>query len=136
MARFVRLLVAPTLMLLACANPEFQDPGSKTNNNTAKGPDLGSFIQPDTGDMAKPPVGGDMAKPPGDMALMSSPDLAMTPADMSMASTGGCGSITYDGICVGDLLKYCDAGTLRTIDCWNDYFASCEVISGVADCYF
>ena len=52
------------------------------------------------------------------------PDLGPTPdtglTDAKVADSGGstaCGGVSYEGCCDGKVLKYCDSGTLKTIDC-------------------
>jgi hypothetical protein len=135
-----RLLLAPALLFAACASPVAHELGKPGASN---GPEveLGVFVDPTSSvDLAKMPsvpdlaAAADLAKPsaPSDLAIPSH-DLSM-PHDMAM--TGGCGTITADGICMGDTLIYCDAGSLVTYDCWAQAFSGCEVIGGVADCYF
>jgi hypothetical protein len=130
-------LVPVALLLAACASPVT---GDTKEGTAATGPkvDLGGFVSNE--DLAQPPQVLDMAKT--DLAVMSSSDMAqpkdmaMTPADMAQPQNGNCGAITYNGICQGDVLKWCDNGTLQTVDCFWEYFASCEVHNGVADCYY
>lgn len=124
------------LFLAGCASP-VGGQSTKTDPSTSKGPpaDLGSFVNPPD-DLAQPPVAHDMAmtSSPPDLAMNAPKDMSMPPADMATAS--GCGSITYAGTCTGDILRYCNAGTLVTVDCWAQYLSSCQVVGGNADCYF
>ena len=50
---------------------------------------------------------------------------------------GGCGGITYEGTCQGNVLKYCDNGSLQTIDC-AAYNGICEydASKGYYDCNY
>lgn len=38
----------------------------------------------------------------------------------SVATTGACGSLTYQGVCDGDRLIWCEGGTRRSVDCSSD----------------
>ncbi len=40
-------------------------------------------------------------------------DASTCPQDCS----GGCGSVTYEGCCDGQVVKYCEGGSLKSIDC-------------------
>lgn len=33
---------------------------------------------------------------------------------------GGCGSVTYEGCCQGEVIQFCDGGALQTIDCMEN----------------
>jgi hypothetical protein len=47
---------------------------------------------------------------------------------------GGCGSVTEDGLCEGKVLKYCSAGTLKTVDCGaSGKVCDCD-LWGYCDC--
>jgi len=122
-------------LLIACASPSSPSQGTQ---QTAHGPavDLAGFVVTD-----------DLSVPSGDLA--GPKDLASTGNDLAhagdlagphdMASGGGTcpGGVTPEGSCTGDTLKYCDNGSVVTVDCFWDYFgATCKVVNGVADCYF
>jgi hypothetical protein len=49
------------------------------------------------------------------------------------SGSSGCGDIDADGTCSGDLLEYCAAGKLVTLDC-AQVGAGCGVIGGAATC--
>ena len=128
------LFSAGSLLVAGCASPVGSETKKPDVGGTANGPgpDLGSFVtlndlsSPSPADMAKTAV--------VDMAMSAPKDMSMPPADM--ATPGGCGAITYAGTCTGDILKYCNAGKLVTVDCWATYLSSCKVVGGNADCYF
>ncbi len=52
------------------------------------------------------------------------------PADCS----GGCGAITFEGCCAGNLLKYCDNGSLQQIDCSGTPSCGWNGTDGYYDC--
>jgi len=53
----------------------------------------------------------------------------------SSEPSSNCGSVTYEGECSGEVLQYCDNGTLTTVDC-SDQGRQCEFNSqsGFYDC--
>jgi hypothetical protein len=129
MPRSLRFVFAP-LLLAACAAPA--QPSNNSGTERGPGVDLGGFVAPQdlasSSDLARLPS-GDMASAPGDMAS--------APGDMAMASSS-CGSITVSGICVGTILKTCDpfTNTLTTTDCTTTGALGCEVLLGLANCFF
>jgi hypothetical protein len=54
------------------------------------------------------------------------------PADCG--SGGACGSITYEGCCDGDLLKYCDDGQLQEMNCGGNPSCGWNSQAGFYDC--
>ena len=134
LGRAVTPFLAPIAALAfgACASPVN---GSRDPIGTNKGPgaDLAGFITPVPDDMSVAPL-VDMAK------VTSGPDLAQplvdlaTSPDLKMASGGACGGIDYNGICQGNVLKYCLQNKLEIIDCAASGY-QCLVVLGSADCY-
>ncbi len=47
---------------------------------------------------------------------------------------GACGNVTYEGCCEGELLKYCEGGQLKTIDCNQNPSCGWQAEGNFYDC--
>jgi agmatine deiminase len=56
------------------------------------------------------------------------------PTALSCTGTTGCGSITYQGCCDGEVLKWCENNALQTIDCSGNPSCGWQASAGYYDC--
>lgn len=124
---FVVMASIASVVLVACAKPTPSMLPDASGTSFGPSNDLAGFITA-TPDMAQAVI--------VDMAVTPPSDGSTPPADMATPPTGACGSITYAGICTGNVLKYCLSNQLTTLDCGAKSMACKVDATGDADCHY
>jgi hypothetical protein len=129
-----------------------------TDNGAGTGGDIGAGVRdtggiprrdtggtPATGrDVSGGPVRRDTGGPSRDTGGPSRDTGGTTVPGNDTSGGGGCGNIDFEGVCDGDIMTYCNEGTVETVDCGADglsctyiaegYGHDCATAPG-ADCY-